>query len=683
MSHTFRFCKLAASRFGRANYRSRPLAARHQFHPALEALEDRCCPSAFTVNTLADTGAGSGLTGDLRYCMTQANLANGSNTIMFQPGLSGTILLHTVLPTITNNLTIDGPQVASVIVNGNKLGSVFNVAAGETVSISNLTITGGNSNNGGGGILNNGTLTVDNCYITGNSGGNGNSGGGGGMLNFGTLTVSNCFISNCNGRIGGGIWNNNNAVLMVSNSTLKDNTATDGPGGIENLATLTVNYCTLSHNTGDVGGAIESFQMLTLSNSTISDNSADVGGGLINEGTMLVSNCTISGNQAQGLGGGIDNLGTAAILNSTISGNSVASGKGGGIAAVGSTVTLHDTIVAGNKTLNGNIVKDFAGTVSATVAIQGVTYNEGFNLIGDGTGSSGFTNGDQVGNSANPIDPKLGPLQNNGGQTATQALLPRSPAINAGDPNGTAGLPAFDQRGFGFPRIVDNRVDIGAFESQVKATLSNDPQTNYVIFMYETVLNRLPDANGLQAWVQFIYTGGTRQQVAQGFWESAEHRGMEIDLYYATFLHRSPDAAGRLAWIQAFASGMNETQVQVAFLTSPEYILAHADIDSFAAGLYSDVFGRTPDPGALAAFEQMDSLPLGRSALAAGFLNSTEELRRIVDRNFSNILGRGPDQTGEAFWLGALQTKSLSPSQVAEAFLTSDESFAYLNGGAG
>src|SRR5438874_10331155 len=62
-------------------------------------------------------------------------------------------------------------------------------------------------------------------------------------------------------------------------------------------------------------------------------------------------------------------------------------------------------------------------------------------------------------------DPLLGPLQDNGGPTLTHALLPGSPAINAGDPNFTP-PPLYDQRGPGFDRIVSGRIDKGSFEVQ-------------------------------------------------------------------------------------------------------------------------------------------------------------------------------------------------------------------------
>jgi hypothetical protein len=84
-------------------------------------------------------------------------------------------------------------------------------------------------------------------------------------------------------------------------------------------------------------------------------------------------------------------------------------------------------------------------------------------LIGDGSGGRGFADTDLVGTADNPIDPLPGPLQDNGGPTRTMALLPGSPARQAGDPTDA---PKWDQRGPGFPRIVDGAIDIGAYEVQ-------------------------------------------------------------------------------------------------------------------------------------------------------------------------------------------------------------------------
>jgi hypothetical protein len=108
---------------------------------------------------------------------------------------------------------------------------------------------------------------------------------------------------------------------------------------------------------------------------------------------------------------------------------------------------MHDTIVANNDAAFG---PDFYGSYTSL----------GYNLFGNSSGGSGYAGTDLL-----DVDPLLGPLQNNGGQTWTMALLTGSPAINAGDPS-PINPPAWDQRGFGFLRIANGRLDIGAFEVQ-------------------------------------------------------------------------------------------------------------------------------------------------------------------------------------------------------------------------
>src|SRR5271166_997237 len=146
--------------------------APHRFRPALEVLEDRWVPSTFTVNSTADLGTGSGLAGDLRYCINQANSAGGAETIVFDKtvfktpqtiNLSGGQL---GLSDTTGTETITGPT-AGVTVNGGGLGRVFQVDGLVTASIAGLTITGGNSGftNGGGGVNNSGSLALTDCTV--------------------------------------------------------------------------------------------------------------------------------------------------------------------------------------------------------------------------------------------------------------------------------------------------------------------------------------------------------------------------------------------------------------------------------------------------------------------------------------------------------------------------------------
>ena len=149
------------------------------------------------------------------------------------------------------------------------------------------------------------------------------------------------------------------------------------------------------------------------------------------------------------------------IENSTITGNYVTgTGSNGSAVFTDNTATglkpqptyFFDSIVAGNDVRPG--VSEIEGPVAATSA---------YNIFGDGSaaGLTNGVNGNHLGTAGSPINPLLGPLQNNGGPTETMALLPGSPALNAGS---TTGVPATDQRGL--PRVVNGLVDIGAWQHQ-------------------------------------------------------------------------------------------------------------------------------------------------------------------------------------------------------------------------
>jgi hypothetical protein len=165
---------------------------------------------------------------------------------------------------------------------------------------------------------------------------------------------------------------------------------------------------------------------------------------------VTVTNSTFSGNTVLAYGGACFNQGTLQIANSTLSGNTA--GIGGGILTVG-TLQIGNTILKRGAS-GANI--DFFGEVTVI--------SLGYNLSSDD--AAGFLTGpgDQIN-----TDPLLGPLQDNGGPTFTHALLPGSPAIEAGDPS-FAPPPFFDQRGPGFNRVVNGRIDKGSFEVQTEGT---------------------------------------------------------------------------------------------------------------------------------------------------------------------------------------------------------------------
>lgn len=267
-------------------------------------------------------------------------------------------------------------------------------------------------------------------------------------------------------------------------------------------AGITVNISSLRISDGDQvpnGGGIwiqsgnVNLDKVSVSFNFVTSAAANVfGGGIDNEGGVLtITNSLISGNfaltSATGNGGGIQNgriftPATLNLTNTTISGNSIigAAGNGGGINNARSLNMTHVTIAqneaSGVAGLNNGF---FSSTSIANTIIAknqgnrdvfGNFISSGFNLIGDGSGSTNLNQPtDQVGTNAAPIDPLLAPLGNNSGTTMTHALQTGSPAIDKGNSFAITN----DQRGQNRP--VDNATvanavggdasDIGAFET--------------------------------------------------------------------------------------------------------------------------------------------------------------------------------------------------------------------------
>jgi fibronectin-binding autotransporter adhesin len=204
---------------------------RWRLRPTLLALEDRRLLSTFTVNNTGDNGSGSGLVGDLRYCITQANSAGGDETITFDSTVFGTPQTITLsgtqleLSDTTGTETITGPA-GGVTVSGGGLSRVFQVDPNVTASISGLTITGGTTGSYGGGLYNLGTTSLTNCTVSGNYAGYGYGGGGldTGSSSFpeGTTSLTNCTVSGNSASFNGG------GVLAGYGTTTLTNTIVAG-----------------------------------------------------------------------------------------------------------------------------------------------------------------------------------------------------------------------------------------------------------------------------------------------------------------------------------------------------------------------------------------------------------------------------------------------------------------------
>jgi hypothetical protein len=321
--------------------------------------------ATFNVTNTNDAGAGS-----LRDAISQANTAPGADVInftgsLFKDAVPDVITLTSGQLSITSDITIKGTGDSKLNISGNRRSPVFGITSGSKVTISGLSITEGLSGlfsgiGPGGGIYNDGTLTLNNITVSGNTttsvgggiynggtlilnkstvSGNGAVNGGGIFNDGGTLTLNNSTISsNTATSFGGGIFNDGGTSIL-NNSTVSGNTARFGGGGIENRdtdilnnSTLTLNNSTVSGNTTlREGGGINNGDKgtLTLNKSTVSGNTADQGGGIYNfRGTLALKNSILTGNNATGLGGGIyNNRGTFGLISgTTIRGNQAPTG---------------------------------------------------------------------------------------------------------------------------------------------------------------------------------------------------------------------------------------------------------------------------------------------------------------------------------------------------------------------
>ena len=392
----------------------------------------RTCPPGFTVNDLGDADdaalgdnvcATAGGVCTLRAAIREANASPACSPLTINFSVTGTITLQNRdLFVSHSNLTIQGPGANLLTISANEDSRVFSLNSSATASINNLTITNGRSIDQGGGIYNQGNLTLSGCALTGNTAvaTDNHQGGGGGIYNlFGTLTIINSTISG-------------NAVLTDGGNSFNFSRG----GGIYNRATLKLANSTISGN--------------SVSGSGSGDNSGE-GGGIYNDssGVATISNSTISNNTASASGGSND------------------MGRGGGIYNNSGNAMVRNVIMAGNSVS--------AATTQGPDAF-GAINTLGNNLLGKDDGSSGFvqgSNGDLVGTIADPLNAQLGQLANNGGPTLTHALLTGSPAINAGNncvltntclPITLGFNLTTDQRGTGFNRRIGSTVDIGAVE---------------------------------------------------------------------------------------------------------------------------------------------------------------------------------------------------------------------------
>lgn len=408
---------------------------------------------------------------------------NGGGTVTFNCGNSPVTITLTTLHTVNANTTIDGGK--KITLAASNVG-LFQVAAGRTLTLKNITLSNGKALNGGavenlgtltltnvklnsnqatssgGAIENQGTLTITNSQFTSNHAVNG---GAIASENAGTATLNRVTFTQNNGADGGALYLATGATVNVTNSTFSGNTASYGAGA-ENNGTLVIKTTLMDANiaANDGGGVWNLSGDLTLEDTTLSRNTAGTtGGGLSNYGTQAtLRRVSLIHNQSSTTGGGMYNEGTANFENVTF-GENTADGDGGGYYNALGTGNFNFVTIADNLGNLGSGIYRNGGTVNLknTLLSENTNYNchgtvvsQGHNLSTDAY-CVGLNQGTDKPNTPQGLT-NLGPF---GGYTPTYELSLDMNALNAGVSTVT---PSTDQRGL--PRLAGVAPDIGSVE---------------------------------------------------------------------------------------------------------------------------------------------------------------------------------------------------------------------------
>jgi predicted outer membrane repeat protein len=627
--------------------------------------------------------------------LTLTNMVLTNNAATADGG--GVVMENTVSTpwTLTVNNTLISNNHA-----GDAGGGIDADGAGKVFVNAGTVITGNTSVNQGAGIwldavlagtvFQTADLTVTGAVLSGNAAlAAANVGGAIGNAGNGVVTITNSTLqNNFSGGVGGGFGDENaQGTLVVRNSLFQGNVAAGNGGAIAAAGpatTITSSEIKGNSSAMNGGGVFASGTTLTVLNSTLAGNAAANGGGieLATTGTgaagSTITSTTIAGNsalsaEANDNGGGLDVIapGSLALLNDTITAN-VAS-TGGGIfwtGTAGSAVSVQNTILARNV----------AGTAGPDAFnATGTITDAGGNLIGvsgPGSGNTGFAAGTtRAGNPTSPLDPLLGPLQNNGGPSVgapgstlileTAAPLTGSPAIGKAIP---VTLTA-DERGFTLG--ANTTLDVGAFQTGAVAAASiatlavnvTTPASGQSFTVTATVAAQTPGPAPAPSVgsVTFSVDGTPAGTVALS--------GNQAVLTLTAGL-----PAGRHTVTAAYSGGGLYAGSPAAPLT----VVVGTPNERYVGALYQELLHRATDPGAVV---WVNLLNQGGSptVVVQGIENSGENRGLQVQALYQHYLHRQADAGGLSTFVNALAGGS-TVEQVAAALVGSAEYFQ-LHGG--
>lgn len=226
----------------------------------------------------------------------------------------------------------------------------------------------------------------------------------------------------------------------------------------------------------------------------------------------------------------------------------------------------------------------------------------------------------------------------------------------------------------GSPTLSDYKTfTITAGQTTSTPKLSAAEANSFVRSLYVDLLGRGADAGGLNAHVQRMLAGASREEIVAAFTTSTEYLGRVVDGMYSKYLHRRADAGGRAYWIASMQAGATQNDVALAMINSVEYVMRRTSNAAFVDGLYRDILGRAPDAAGMSV--HLTSLQGGasRTTVTKAFLSSKEYVDRVIAEQFGKLLERRVDAMGQQ-WYGTMLASSLTAADdLAASLLGSQE----------
>lgn len=203
--------------------------------------------------------------------------------------------------------------------------------------------------------------------------------------------------------------------------------------------------------------------------------------------------------------------------------------------------------------------------------------------------------------------------------------------------------------------------------------------SNFLPKLYQDILGRAPDNDGLNSWISKLTDSTsplTPAQVTAGFINSLEYRTNRIQSLYQTVLSRSADTGGLNSWLAYLAAGNTVEQMQSQFYGSQEFALKHGNTTTgVITGLYQVLLHRDPDPSGLASWTSQVNSGSTIAQVAYKIIRAPEGLTTSVTRIYQLYLHRNPDSSGLAHWSALLGQTGKSETDIVSGIMSASEYF--------